>query len=96
MTGIVVLDLVLLVVVIVVVIGHIGFRRTARAVRRAAVAGGLVLPSPRESLDDVERVEGRIAAGVVAGQVSGQAYQRRMAELAAADEVRRPLAVPRG
>jgi hypothetical protein len=94
MTGIVVLDLVLLVVLVVAVVGQIGFRRTARACRRAAAASGLLVPPPRESLDDVERVESSIAARVVAGDLTGEAYRRRMAELAAADDVRRPMNVP--
>ncbi len=95
MPAIVVLDLVLFLIVVVAVLGQIGYRRTARACRRAAAAARLV-PAPRQSMDDVERVESSIAAGVVTGQLTGEAYRQRMAELAAADEVRRPLSVPRG
>jgi hypothetical protein len=94
-SSIVVLDLVLLVVVVVVVIGQVGVRRTARACRVVARATGLPVPAPRQSLDDRERIEGTLAARLVAGDVSSAAYRQRMAELAAADEASRPLSVPR-
>src|SRR4051794_9184326 len=93
-SGIVVLDLALLVVVIVVVIAQIGIRRTARACRSAARATGLVLPSPREALDDRERLEASLAARLVAGELSSETYRRRMAELAAVEATQRPLTGP--
>jgi hypothetical protein len=93
-SGIVVLDLALLVVVIVVVIAQIGVRRTARACRSAARATGLVLPSPREALDDRERLESSLAARLVAGEIDGETYRRRMGELAALEATQRRLITP--
>lgn len=94
MSGIVVLDLALAVVVVVVVVAQFGLRRTARACRAAARASGLVLPSPREALDDRERLEAALAARLVKGELTSEAYHRRMAQLALADATHRPLTVP--
>ena len=86
MGGIVVLDLLLLVVVVVVVLGQIGFRRVGRTCRTVAL-----IPAQRNG----ERTEAVLAERVVAGSLHGDAYRRRMAEIAAADELRHPLAMPR-
>ena len=73
MRSIVVLDLVLLVVVVVVVIGQIGLRRTARACRSSRAPPACPCRRPRQSLDDRERIEGSLAARLVAGEVSSAA-----------------------
>lgn len=86
MGGIVVLDLVLAVVVVVVVFGQIGFRRVGRTCRSVAL-----IPAQRTG----ERAEAALAERVVAGRVGGEAYRRRMAEIAAADHLRHPVDVPR-
>jgi Tfp pilus assembly protein PilX len=85
MSAIVVLDLVLLVVVVVVILGQIGFRRVGRTCRTAAF-----IPAQRNG----ERAEAALAENVLAGRVQGAAYQQRMAEIAAADDLRHPLKVP--
>jgi uncharacterized membrane protein len=86
MGAIVVLDLVLLAVVIVVILGQIGFRRVGRTCRTVAH-----IPAQRNG----ERAEAALAEHVLAGRVHGTDYQRRMAEIAAADDLRHPLVVPR-
>jgi hypothetical protein len=91
--GIVVLDLVLGMVAIAVVVARLGLRRLGRACRsvvRAPVPrprGEAVMP-PGEDLESV------LAMRVVHGQLSRGFYQRRMAEIAAADDERRHLTVP--
>ena len=85
MGGIVVLDLVLLVVVVVVILGQIGFRRVGRTCRTVAY-----IPAQRGG----ERAEVDLAERILAGRLQGSAYQRRMAEIAAADDLRHPLRVP--
>jgi uncharacterized membrane protein len=84
--GIIVLDLVLLVVVVVVILAQIGFRRVGRTCRTFAH-----IPAQRNG----ERTEALLAEAILTGRLQGTAYQRRMAEIAAADDVRRPLAAPR-
>ena len=86
MGGIVVLDLVLVAVVVVVILGQIGSRRIGRTCRTVAY-----IPAQRSG----ERAEVALAEHVVAGRLRGSAYQRRMAEIAAADHARQPLTVPR-
>ena len=86
MGGIVVLDLVLLIVVVVVILGQIGFRRVGRTCRTVAY-----IPAQRSG----ERTEAALAERVVAGRLQGSTYQRRIAEIAAADNARQPLTVPR-
>jgi hypothetical protein len=99
MDGIVVLDLVLGVIVVVVLVGRLGLRRFRRACR--ALARIPSVPRPRsadavpERAPEGEALEAALAARVVYGQVSRGAYQRRMAELAAAEHDGRPLTVPR-
>jgi hypothetical protein len=99
MDGIVVLDLVMAVIVVVVVVGRPGARRLRRACR--AIAQIPSVPRPRsgdavpERVPEGEALESVLAARVVYGQVSRGAYQRRMAELAAAEHDGRPLIVPR-
>jgi hypothetical protein len=91
--GIVVLDLVLGVVALVVLVARVGVRRLGRACR--SVVGA---PVPRQRGEAVvpqgEDLESVLAARVVHGQLSRGFYQRRMAEIAAADDVRRHLTVP--
>jgi membrane protein required for beta-lactamase induction len=86
MGGIVVLDVVLLVLVVVVVLGRIGFRRVGRTCRTVAF-----IPAQRNG----ERTEAALAEHILAGRLHGTDYQRRMAEIAAADHLRHPVAVPR-
>jgi hypothetical protein len=91
--GIVVLDVVLGVVAIVVVLARVGVRRIGRACR--AVVGA---PVPRQrSENDVtqpEDLEAVLAVRVVHGQLSRGFYHQRMAEIAAADDVKHHLTVP--
>ena len=94
MDGVIVLDLVLGVVVMIVIVPRVGFRRVRRGCR--ALAGAVGVPRPRSEavVPEGEALEAALAARVVHGQVSRGAYQHRMAELAAADDARRPLPLP--
>jgi uncharacterized membrane protein len=85
MGGIVVLDLVLVAVVIMVILGQIGFRRVGRTCRTVAY-----IPVQRTG----ERAEAELAGRVVAGEMAAAVYRKRMAQIAAADDQRHPLAVP--
>ncbi|HVM63539.1 MAG TPA: hypothetical protein VMU14_01670 [Acidimicrobiales bacterium] len=94
MDGIVALDLALAVVVIAVMVAEIGLGRLGRTCRRLMRRHRV--PHPRAGgVEHVrEELEAMLAAQVVAGRLSREAYRRRMAELAAADDVRRRLDVP--
>lgn len=93
MDGIVVLDLVLGVVAVVVVLARLGPRRLGRACRSVVRAP---VPRPRGEavMPHGEDLESVLAVQVVHGQLSRGFYQRRMAEIAAADDERRHLTIP--
>jgi hypothetical protein len=93
--GIVVLDLVMAVILVVVVLGRIGLRRVGRACHRLGRTASVPRPRTGEPVSEREALEAALAARVTYGQITRGAYQQRMAELAAAEHVGRPLTVPR-